>query len=176
MKKVLLIGFVLAILLLAFPQGVMAAVSDGDSAIVTATIADYIDLVVTGPSTWGLTYTATQCAIPSDYTNCNQLTNAISFDISSNDGWALSVLGDNTGNQGFLRSSGTGAASLQRRFLIGPDSSSNYVTVETTKQLHIGVLGDTVPFTKNLQQTLAITDDATKTYTLTLVFDATTTT
>jgi hypothetical protein len=177
MKRVLLIGIILAILILAMPQGVSAATSSGgaaQAAEVTATIADYITLVVTGPaSTWMLNFDNNPVQCDSD-AKCNQLNNAITFAISSNDGWTLSAVGDNSGNIGFLKTSESPFLSLVNRLKIGPNPTAAYVTVETTKTLQTGTLGVTPPFTKNLQQTLAITDDATRTYHLTLTFDATT--
>ena len=171
MKKVILIGLILAILLLAFPQGVMAAT---DTAAVSATIADYIFLDVTGPtSAWPLEFThvTNECdAVP----ECNQLTNAISFAINTNDAWFLTAKQDSTGQVGRLLS---GSTYLTNPLYIGPNTANNYVTVVSADQLlesgtTVGVI---TPFTKNLRQTLAIGDQsALGTYSITLTFDATT--
>ena len=177
MKKVLLIGFVLAILLLAFPQGVMAA--DTGSATVSATISDYIDLVVTRASSdaWVLDYTVAQCD-GSSTTGCNKLANNIQFDINTNSAWQLRLLQD-AAKDGYLTS---GTTPLTNRLTIGPVNSGSTYLVATAssspQELQSGLLPDSgiVPqFTKSLQQQLAIADDATLTYSNTLNFNVITT-
>jgi len=179
MKKVLLIGLILAILLLAFPQGVMAL--DTGSATVSATISDYIDLVVTRASSapWVLDYTVTQCDAPlATTTGCNKLIDNIQFDINTNAAWKLSLLADADKN-GYLTSDTT---PLTNRLTIGPVNSGTTYLVATSsssaQELQSGLLPDSgiVPqFKKSLQQQLAIADDSTLTYSNTLNFNVITT-
>jgi hypothetical protein len=176
MKKVLLIGFILVILLLAFPQGVMA--SDSGSATVSATITNYIDLIVSGPATspWVLDYTVTQCDAPiNTQVGCNKLSNEILFDIQTNAAWKLRLMEDVT-YDGYMKS---GTTALTNPLYIGPvNSGTTYLkpTISGLPQdLQTGTLPDSgiVPqFAKSLQQRLNIADDSTFTYGITLYFNA----
>jgi hypothetical protein len=84
MKRVLLIGFILAICILAFPQGVAA---DG-SAVVTATVGDYLVCGANGGVTnWGLTH------IPQD----NHIGGALGTSLTSSLPWWYRVSGTNGG-------------------------------------------------------------------------------
>jgi hypothetical protein len=178
MKKVLLIGFVLAILLLAFPQGVLAAEPDTatGSAVVSAEITSYITLAVTPPPTWELEFDANECGT-GDPTGagCNQLADAIKFDISSNDGWTLNVL-QNSANDGYLKS---GSEALQNRLFIGPDTGGIFVDAHAAHPLQTGpkTTATGVSHYKTLRQKLDILDNAALTgYTITLDFNVVTTT
>lgn len=56
MKKLLLIGLILAILILAMPQGVLAVPDSAPSATISAKVDDVLECHATGPGgTWSLT-------------------------------------------------------------------------------------------------------------------------
>jgi hypothetical protein len=172
MKRILLLGIILAICILAMPQGVLAATaSSGGSAVVSATIEDYINLVVTGPSVWTLSYTASACG-----DHCNVLSPGIKFDISSNDGWTLTA-SKNGPNDGYLKA---GTYNLANRLFIGPNpyaAPENWISTDAAHKIETGLKGVTPQFSRDLQQTLSINDDANLgTYSITLAFDATTNT
>jgi hypothetical protein len=79
MKKVLLIGLILAICILAFPQGVLAA---DDSATVNANIATSLDFTAAGPvGTWDLQ--------PSGDTTTASNADGITFFVNSNGAWGV---------------------------------------------------------------------------------------
>jgi len=95
MKKVLLLGFILAILLLAFPQGVMAA---GDpTAEVTASIQSIADLNAAFSGTWVL-----QRLAPGLTPNLNA--NNITVTVDCNNDWDVSVTDDKSTNKGYMTS------------------------------------------------------------------------
>jgi hypothetical protein len=167
MKKVLLIGFVLAILLFAFPQGVLAATDDGQ-ATVSARISDYITLTVTNPGDWPLAYDANQCG---GTEHCNQGA-PIGFTVSSNDQWTVRSLTD-TDQDGFMVGSDDASTPLAELLLIGPDVSAGYVDLTDNRDLQTDSMSKS--FTKNLRQVLAITDDSRNNpFTITINFDVTT--
>ena len=152
MKKVLLIGFILVILLLAFPQGVMAA-DDTGSATVSATISDYITLHVDTPTAWVLSFTANGCGGDDA---CNQKDDAISGTVHSSDDWTLATVAHATGKMA------TSAVALQNNLLIETDPSvaAGYSDLTAARTLETGTGGLTVgePFANNLRQTLDIQD------------------
>ena len=81
MKKLLLIGLILAICILAFPQGVLAADSIAE---VNANIQETLSFTATGPSgEWALTPVATTTTA----TNAEGIT----FDVTSNALWNVNV-------------------------------------------------------------------------------------
>jgi hypothetical protein len=166
MKKLLLIGLILAICILAMPQGVLAATDDG-FAVVSANINDYVSLIVTPPGNWPLAYDATTCGAA-----CNELAPAIGFAVSSNDAWTVRSL-DDTLQDGFMVGKASTNTPLANRLLIGPDTSTAYVNLIINQDLQTGTMSGS--FTKNLRQTLAITDDSRNNpFTITINFDVTT--
>ena len=109
MKKVLLIGLILAICILAFPQGVMAATS-GDTANVVANIEDKCEVTSTfnAPALgWNLERNAP-----------NDLSNAITVTVDSSSPWGL--VASHTpvvpANKGFMVSS-DGATRMKTAFV-----------------------------------------------------------
>jgi hypothetical protein len=94
MKKVLLIGLILAICILAFPQGVMAAGSD--TAEVTASIDSIADIVATFTATpWALTRLATGLT-----PNLNP--NAITVTVDCNNDWDVTVADTKVTDKGYM--------------------------------------------------------------------------
>jgi hypothetical protein len=184
MKRVLLIGIILAICILAMPQGVLAATSGGGAAQqadVTAKIASYIDLTVSGPgtTTWNMAFIplTDECALGggTPFGHCNQLTEAINFALSSNDGWTVNSKANPTFG-GWMWKDGTTIPHLVNMLQIGPDGSSAYVTTDVDRSLKTGAKTASTSFKQTLRQVVDINDDATNTYKITLTFNAVTNT
>jgi|WetSurMetagenome_2_1015567.scaffolds.fasta_scaffold664466_1 hypothetical protein len=149
MKKLLLLGLVLAILILAMPQGVSAA-NDQGTATVSAKIEDSITLAVTDPALWTLNFGVDEC---SGTANCNQADGAISGTVNSNDDWTLTSQAD---ADGYMRSSTN--VPLGNRLLIQVETGE-YGELTSAHQLASGTgLTPYQTFSRNLRQVLAITD------------------
>jgi hypothetical protein len=159
MKKVLFLGFILAILLLAFPQGVTAATTG--SVTVDASIADSIDFTPSVTTiTWPLVFT------PSPI---NTLDPAVTFAVTSNRPWKINVDDKDGATAGHLTpwgGSGYSGTPLFNALHVGSvnlDTAGGGIILSGEK----GSSSPTTSFT----QTLVDTDAAGPTYRIVLTFD-----
>jgi len=167
MKKFLLIGLILAICVLAFPQGVLAAVDDG-SATVNANLPP-IALVfdVTSPAgTWALARGS----------NNLEPANTITIEIDSSRPWTVTAVGATTTHTGHMMSGTAPASFLENAVLIASTmDTSGFKSLATTQNVQAGVAGnklDTV-FSPDLSQLVDDSDTAKTDYTITIEFTCT---
>jgi len=165
MKKVLLIGFILAILLLAFPQGVMAV--DDATAVVNADLAQVaLNFKVTEPTTtWNLVRGA------NDLGSADPSLADIKIEVDTSNYWTVSAEDTTTAHKGHL-------ISTSGEFLANPlmIETTNADTTGTSLAAKVdvgsgnpGSYTDTI-FYRNLHQLVETTDKARSDYTITLTF------
>jgi len=161
MKKVLLIGLILAILLLAFPQGVMAVDSDFDTALVTANIddvcavtADYVG------GTWNLAR---------DSADANLNDNAISVTVDSTSPFDLMAEDKaGTANDGFMVS---GTTPLKTGFVLEGFAAGALASEVTVINDHGPQdAADVDPFLYDIAQQVTNDDDSSLEYKITVTF------
>ena len=157
MKKLLLIVFVLAILLLAFPQGVMAAPVP-DAVTVNAVYENA-----------QLTFTADTVASKFPWTlirddmsgyNSNLNSGALTFTVDSRSPWTVTAEDTKTAtlHKGHMIESGTsGSHWLAQRFQIRDTTNTYYLDGASAIQIQTGNPTD-VAFTKDIAQPLLAAD------------------
>jgi len=108
MRKLLLLGFILAILMLAFPQGVMAATEDQATVSATVKTVTDIDVELTTPTAWVLN------RLDADENDKND---AINVTVDCNGDWTVTPTDVNTASetQGYMLDS-TGSIKLTDPF------------------------------------------------------------
>lgn len=164
MRKLLLIGLVIAVCMLAFPQGVMAA---SVPITVNANLGNYIEFTAAGPSVdWELNY----LNVPDPFVNT--LSNAISFYGESNVPWRVTVEGDHNGK---FTDPGSGASfSLTNPLKISNDDIGEvYVDTYPGTTIATGNAGSFSEMSRNLQQTLTAADLPSNNYSIILTIDCT---
>jgi hypothetical protein len=126
MKRVLLIGIILAICILAMPQGVLAATAPAQEVLVTATIPNVLEFTVVGPVSWpAVAFGASNLQNPADSTNMH---------VKSNVDWAATIMDLNpSAHPGQMRQRATGGGAWGDHYL------TNAITVAT------GSSGDITP-------------------------------
>jgi len=167
MKKVLLLGLILAILILAMPQGVLAATGTG-SATVSASIEDYTTLSVVQPSLWTMSFANNPIQCDSVAT-CNLKDNAISGTVYSSDDWTLTAHADAPYQMG---ASSTGPY-LTNLLYIQTESGWGDLNVPGTIAHGAGNLAVGEPFANDLKQTLADADRSDLGYSIVIALTAT---
>jgi hypothetical protein len=167
MKKVLLILFVLAICVLAFPHGVMAAPAPG-TAQIDATVIEFTDFTASGDATWNMYY-FTNGLEPSAPTNNKP--DALVLTAKSNNPWHVTVLGT---NNGFLRPWGSGAYSgtalANALHIVDPGDltvSGSAQNLVAAGQARTDAWTDTFSY----RQLLTLNDDPASTYRITLTLE-----
>jgi hypothetical protein len=169
MKKLLLIGLILAILLLAFPQGVMAAPVN-QPVIVNAQY-----------TTSQLTFTANPVAskfpwtlIRSDVTGYNDNLNsdALVFTVDSNGPWTVVAADTSTAHKGHMIEAGTAGSHWLNQLFQIRDTATYTLDGATAVQIQTGNPVD-VGFTKSIAQPLLVADHdfaSSAGYTITVTF------
>ncbi len=92
MRKILLLGFILAILLLAFPQGVLA---DVQSPVVNANIVHTLVFTAPSPAAWVLDRGT--AATDNYLSSAGSGTAPIAMSVDSANGWGVTAVDANTG-------------------------------------------------------------------------------
>jgi hypothetical protein len=167
MKKVLLILFVLAICVLAFPHGVMA-LPGTDSAIVNAEIKPTaLVFDVTDPTgTWTMLRG----------TNNLEPTNTIKIEIDSSLVWTVTAVGSGADHTGHMISATAPATFLQNAVMIESTMApAGFKSLETSQNVQTGPAGnkaDTV-FSPDLSQLVDDSDFARNDYKITIAFTCT---
>jgi hypothetical protein len=165
MKKLLLLGLILAICILAFPQGVLADTTAGVT--VNANFANFLCLTASGPSTWTLDYSQL------GYVNTIPAASGIKLYPDANQAWKITVYSAAHGGKFY---STTASDTLNNLLQIeNSDAGGTFVNVGTTATTAPLIASDTLgTFSKQraLQQVLDITHDvAEPDYSITLTFD-----
>lgn len=152
MKKLLLIGLILVVCMLAFPQGVMA-VNTANTATVDATVKTFakIDATFNGP--WELKRGA------------NNLDNGITVTVDSNTPWTTKA--EDLTNSGYLTP--TVGAALTAPLYIKGGALTSAVDLETA-----GLPQASTPLSYDLDQAVDNDDDANVAYHMTITFTLTT--
>jgi hypothetical protein len=163
MKKVLLIGFVLAILLIAFPQGVMAETAP-DTVTVTA---EYLysplefSADLAGEFNWDLEEAAEGGA--------NEYPGALVFVVDSPLAWDV-YAADTTGSQpGYLYSPTAAVHNLANPFLIADEGDDDMIDIIAGPIIESGVPAD-IGFIKTIDQVVEQEDYAANDYSITITF------
>jgi|WetSurMetagenome_2_1015567.scaffolds.fasta_scaffold865654_1 hypothetical protein len=158
MKKILLLGFILAILLFAFPQGVLAA-TDSKGAEVTASVAD--TCIVTASFTeptggWILERNAP-----------NALSPGIHVTVDSSSPWGLVASDEKTGlTKGFMTS---GGSQLSTPFVFRTGGLATPQTLFPSGSPAQPVTG----YDYDIGQPVTATDNSALSYTITVTFTLT---
>jgi len=165
MKKVLLILFVLAICVLAMPQGVMAA-TDIKPAVVNANVtAIALDFKVTNPT----------CGNPAGVWQLQRGLNTLSAltgiktEVNSSRAWQISAVGLASDHTGSLMSQANHGNFLQALTIL-QESTNSYVILSGTPVVQTGPPGNLVQNLRytNLQQSVADLDKALTDYQITI--------
>jgi hypothetical protein len=164
MKKVLLLGLILAIFILAMPQGVLAA-TDSSPAIVTASVQDALDVQATwNGGTWALAQ--------SDNT-LNPTGGAINVTVYSTSPWYLGVSDANTGTNTGKMISTTGTTPmipLGSFFRISRDTPLALAVLPQTTIISNGQAQVPTDYKFAIAQQILPTDDSARDYSITLTF------
>ena len=163
MKKVLLIGLILAILLLAFPQGVMA-VTDPTAIINAELTPATLEFAVTEPASWTL--------VRGD--NYLPTADEIKVEVDSSKYWTVSAQADASAHRGQMISQTVAAEYLENQLEIWSETAAvpAYMSLINLVSVHKGDpgnYGDTV-FTSKLHQLVDPSDTAMNDYQITLTF------
>ena len=165
MKKVLLIGLILAICILAMPQGVMAA-TDIKPAVVNANVtAIALDFKVTNPT----------CGDPAGVWQLQRGLNTLSAstgiktEVNSSRAWQISAVGAASAHTGSMISGGSPSNFLQALTIL-QESTNSYVVLSGTPVVQTGPPGNLVQNLRytNLQQSVADLDKALTDYQITI--------
>jgi hypothetical protein len=168
MKRVLLIGIILAILILAMPQGVSAA----STAVVTAQVKDYISFTAVGPvSNWPLYFAVVPGVAESASAPDNYQIGALALSVTSNTPWKIQVSGESGGYLRPYAGSAYTGTPLVNPLGIGKTAYQAVTGSLTTLQDETGTATTTYTDTYNYKQTLAVTDITGPTYRTVLTFD-----
>jgi|WetSurMetagenome_2_1015567.scaffolds.fasta_scaffold185791_2 hypothetical protein len=172
MKKVLLLGLILAILLLAFPQGVMAATGTPQNVPVNANVVSAISCTASGPAQQALTRGSN-----------NELATAFTGTVISTNNWQLVATDQKTTpttEVGYMVPTTGFAPSTGPKALVAPfaiqTSGAAYSPLTSPVTVALGAAGSN-PYTKGMQQPVG-NDDwmlTTGTYQITIVFACSTT-
>jgi hypothetical protein len=161
MKRVLLIGIILAILILSMPQGVLADTKTSP-VTVNANIINVLDFTASNGGTsagWAMTRGTT-----------NTMSNGVNFIVKSSAPWTITVLESTApaapvpANNGFMKESdGTVYTTPNGRFLATAfeiqRNNGNYQNLNVGSQLPVaGDVANDYNFNKGLQQAVALTD------------------
>jgi hypothetical protein len=153
MKKVLLIGLILAILILAMPQGVSA-----DTATVNAAVVESLSFSAAGSNvtSWNLYYFA-----PGPV---NTNTGGLNLAVSLNNPWHITLSGDNSGHlQPYVSGTYTGLPLFNPLHIVnGGDDQAVSGTTSTIFTSATATDGWTRHY--DYQQTLVVTDDPNPNY------------
>jgi len=147
MKRILLLGIILAICILAMPQGVLAA----NNAIVNANILSFtsFDVINLMPSPWDLVASGTTTQ-----------TNGINFSVASNSPWSVTVASDPTNGRmnSTLSNHQLGSALQQEQ----QQSGTTFVTATGGHQiLHYDATPSNTPiiYASDIQQVTTYADE-----------------
>jgi hypothetical protein len=165
MKKLLLIGLILAILLLAFPQGVMAV--DDDQAVINANLAGVtLNFKVTEPGgMWELARGANTLGT-TDATK-------IKIEVDTSNYWTVSAEDTTTAHKGHMISAGTPATFLTQVLYIQKTVGNGPLSAKVdVGSGNPGNYSNTV-FYRTLDQEVLTTDKAMTDYKITLTFTVT---
>jgi hypothetical protein len=171
MKRVLLIGIILAILILAMPQGVLAI--DTRTADVSASIATYLELfTVPAPAAWTLTSGTATVGYDNIYSASHGGTKPLAITIETNKGWTVtaSEVTNPTATKGHMVSlthSLTDPMQIQQEVLTNYGALTGSVLIADGTNAEIGV----IPFTRDLAQKVYSTDTPDD-YKITITFTA----
>jgi len=170
MKKLLLIGLILAILLLAMPQGVLAAPGDPiKTATVSGTIESSLDLVITaqpGATPWVMTAGLQPLGFDNVYATQHSGTKALSFAVDTNHKWEVRTTATDAGKM-------KAAVTLTDPMFITIESgvptslATANLLIWDGAQTEIGV----TPFSSDLSQKVYTTDPQGN-YAITITFTA----
>jgi hypothetical protein len=172
MKKLLLIGLILAILLLAFPQGVMAAAPQD---VVVNANYQQTDVVFTADpaAPWSWTLLA-------DDADSNLYPAALVFTVTSNADWTVSAEDTKTvaQNKGHMIEAGTGGSHfLKQLFEIQNPANNGFLTLEGSGPVLIqSGLATVTGFNKDIRQSVLTADRdyaSSSGYTITVTFTCT---
>jgi hypothetical protein len=157
MRKLLLIGLVIAVCMLAFPQGVLAA-----DVPIAATLGSSITFDASGPSdAWALSYNESE--------HINTLVDGIHLAVTSNDNWSVTVIGNNNGK---FTEMGSGGHQLTNPLLISTIASPG--SEDWTSTIGSVAIANGVPgifdVPRSLQQTIVFTDYPSNNYQIILTF------
>jgi len=164
MKKLLLIGLILAICVLAMPQGVMADIK-GDTATINAKVNQAelrFDVTSTAP-TWELNRGA----------NIQTDANRTKVEVDSSTTWTVAAIGTTGG--GYMWSVANNAILLKAPVNIYSDVTSEYKPLTASVAVHDGIAGDyadTVFYTR-LSQFIGPTDSNVPTYQIVITYTCT---
>lgn len=172
MKRILLLGMILAICVLAFPQGVMAGDITPDGVVVDAAYegselvftAEKYDPAEGGPTwPWALSENPTADTAP-----WNLQEDALYFTVDSTLDWDLSASGS---DDGYMRTTTTTVKPLlDNAFLIKDEGDDAWVTTPTAgTEIETGVPADTA-FWKDIDQKVVQADYSADDYSITLTF------
>jgi hypothetical protein len=175
MKKVLLIGLILAICILAFPQGVMAAETGNDNVIVTASFtgtALQFDAFQDPGFTWALVESAAGIIPP----NGNLKVNGMNFTVDSRADYTVTAVDSKGTDRGHMTNGGSGAGYhfLANPFLI--EGTSTMVNLEGTGTTPVTIQAGTpalTNFKKDIDQAVVQSDYAAPSYAITVTFTCT---
>jgi len=166
MKKVLLIGLILAILLLAFPQGVMA-IDKTDPVTVNAAYAGG-DLVFTADTVaakfpWNLAEVGENLG--------NKNTDALVFTVDSPLIWHIDATDAATvpATEGYMVSTTNPLHSLANYFKIANEGGT-MIDLSISKEIENGVPSDNAAFYKTIDQAVVQSDFAMESYSITITF------
>jgi hypothetical protein len=181
MKRVLIIGFILAILILAMPQGVLADTKTS-GVTVNANIQNVLDFTATnggGSEGWTMTRGTT-----------NTITNGVGFDVKSSAPWSITVAESTTPplptptNNGLMKESDGTAYINGGKFLPSPfeiqrtdDTYQSLLETSPAQKLVENDVANNYIFSKGIRQAVALTDTelpaATRHYAIALTFTCT---
>jgi hypothetical protein len=167
MKKVLLLGMILVICVLAFPQGVMAALGDSAPAIVTGSFSS-IAIIKAQFNPLGVPAGATPWAL--SRANMNPLTGGINVSVDCNQPWQVNAADTKSSDKGFMTST---ANRLINPFNVSVSGDTNWHNLMGGNVLVVTGQSQTYQnYNYNIQQQVTNDDKAgdyaiTVTYTLT---------
>jgi len=161
MKKLLLLGLILAICVLAMPQGVLAATQ---SPVVNANIAHTLTFTATSPGTWTMGRTG---GVATDNLLSTGSTGPIPITVDSANKWEITAIDAKTGtNQGHMVPTGSPFAPTWATALVNPLQVQTGTTTftalpetgTTAVSIKSGTSGYYPSLTEDLKQTVALSD------------------
>jgi hypothetical protein len=176
MKRVLLIGFILAILILAMPQGVLAGTTQ--PATVTATINPYLDLTIgPNPTSWAMASGSTVTPVVNNFYT-DKSAYPIALTVETNRNWE--VRADNTvgTDKGFMKAAVTNVAlrsAMDITTADGGDPTGSWTALSNGNILIASGLRPPtalVSFNRNLRQAVYSNDPPENPYSITITFTA----
>lgn len=160
MKRVLLLGMILAICILAMPQGVSAATADVTANIQTISILTAAYEPTVNP--WVL-----QRLNASENINAN----AINISVDCNTDWDVNVKDTKTSNPGYMNST-TSSKKLFDKFQLeeGQDANTFATLTNTAWIIESGTPIPKTIYKQDIKQQVENVDDAAEAYTITLTY------